>query len=497
MKGIDFLRQKSTRLVAFISACVIFAVCSAVTVSKWVALDNVYGKYEGISDKIRYSNPAHDSLQELFSELWLVGNMYFRYLDDEGNFTGSKELKASTETALKNLGLMDDKGNITISDCKEFDYYMSWGKNSISTGNRSYDDIFYSDDYSLTYTNGSITHSYLLGYFNYYSFKWYTTDYGMTYYDFPHTIKGTMAAATFDYDTKDLEYYTDNLGVKIYYKKDGSTPVPTPDTNGIDMSVIYSGIYEDEKYYYDEYGNLIGNRYGGIEEATAPNRYYDEYGNLIRNYEETIEETIIPKIPAKLLENIDDSSYIIYNRDSNEWVEVKNWNRSFGNEVPLKICITPSDEILPLYINLETEKLTAEKNMTTVLFGVLPFVAVAVLLMGFFVVTSGYDTKKKKFVLSSADNIWVEVVIAVFTLMICAAILSVDAIGSINRQLYRNYSNTASVMVPLYTAVWTILFALMVLCLNSIVNRFKCRSFWKTTFLKHIWKFVLKILKAV
>lgn len=485
MKVIDFLRQKSTRLVAFISACVIFATCVAVALNKWLALDNVYNKYENISDQIRhYNEPARDDLQELFSELWVVGNMYYRNLDDKGKFTGSKELQASTETALKSLGLMDEKGNITIGDYKDFNYYMSWGKNSISTDNRSYDDIFDSYTYSLTYTNGNISYAPALGYFNYNSFKWYTTDYGMTYYDFPNYINGNGAVATFNYDTTDLEYYTDYLGVKIYYKKDGSTPVPVPEMENIDMNVFY---YNDDYEYTEE-------NYG---DTTVP-YYYDADGNLILNIEddEETETTSIPAIPKNLLKNKNDRSYILYNRDSNEWVEVKNYNRNFGNEVPLKICITPSDEILPLYRQYEDEKLTAEKNLTNVFLGIIPFLAVAVLLMGFFVVTSGYDTKKKKFVLNPTDKIWAEVVIASGTLLISIAVIFIQEIDDFNRWLFE-YSEFSSVFVPLYTSALTIIFALTVFCINSIIKRLKCRSFWKTTFVRHIWHYVSKILKVI
>lgn len=483
MKVIDFLRQKSTRLIAFISACAIFATCTAVALNKLLVLDNVYNKYEKVSDTIRYDQPANDNLQELFSKLWVVGNMYYRNLDDNGKFTGSKELQASTETALKNLGLMDEKGNITIGDYKNFNYYMSWGKNSISTDNRSYDDIL-DEDYSTTYTNGNLIHNYLLGNFNYSNFKWYTTDYGMTYYDFPNYINGNGAAATFNYDTTDLEYYTDYLGVKIYYKKDGSTPLPTPEMENIDMNVFYYG----DNYEYTE---------ENYEYTTVP-YYYDANGNLILNAEdnEETEKTPIPAIPKNLLKNKNDNSYILYNRDSNEWVEVKNYNRHFGNEVPLKICITPSDEILTFYRQYEDERLIAEKNLTNVFLGIIPFLAVAVLLMGFFVVTSGYDTKKKKFVLNATDKIWAEVVIASGTLLIFAAVMFMYEIDDFNRWFFE-YSGFSATFVPLYTAALTTVFALTVLCINSIIKRLKCRSFWKTTFVRHIWNYVSKILKVI
>lgn len=479
MKVIDFLRQKSTRLVAFISACVIFATCAAVSLNKWLVLDDVYNKYEDISYKNRYNKPENENLQELFSKLWVVGNMYYRNLDDNGKFTGSKELQASTETALKNLGLMDDKGNITIGDNKNFNYYMSWGKNSISTDNRSYDDIL-DEDYSTTYTNGNLSHNYLLGAFNYSNFKWYTTDYGMTYYDFPHYINGNGAAATFDYDTTDLDYYLDNCDVKIYYKKDGSTPLPNPENYPDDVNINI--------YRYDEnYNSYYGETYDG---------YYNEYTDeeITVEVEDTSESTL-PKIPANLLEH-DENSYILYNKSENEWVEVKNDTRQTGNEVPLKICITPSDEKLSLYRQYEDERIMAEKNLTNVFLGIIPFLVVAVLLMGFFVVTSGYDTKKKKFVLSTTDNIWAEVVIASGVLLAAISVFSLDEIDNFSRWI-SEYHKASSFVTPFYTTAWTIIFALTVLCANSIIKRLKCRSFWKTTFVRHIWNYVSKILKVI
>lgn len=479
MKVIDFLRQKSTRLVAFISACVIFATCAAVSLNKWLVLDDVYNKYEDISYKNRYNKPENENLQELFSKLWVVGNMYYRNLDDNGKFTGSKELQASTETALKNLGLMDDKGNITIGDNKNFNYYMSWGKNSISTDNRSYDDIL-DEDYSTTYTNGNLSHNYLLGAFNYSNFKWYTTDYGMTYYDFPHYINGNGAAATFDYDTTDLDYYLDNCDVKIYYKKDGSTPLPNPENYPDDVNINI--------YRYDEnYNSYYGETYDG---------YYNEYTDeeITVEVEDTSESTL-PKIPANLLEH-DENSYILYNKSKNEWVEVKNDTRQTGNEVPLKICITPSDEKLSLYRQYEDERIMAEKNLTNVFLGIIPFLVVAVLLMGFFVVTSGYDTKKKKFVLSTTDNIWAEVVIASGVLLAAISVFSLDEIDNFSRWI-SEYHKASSFVTPFYTTAWTIIFALTVLCANSIIKRLKCRSFWKTTFVRHIWNYVSKILKVI
>ncbi|MDE6848777.1 MAG: hypothetical protein K2J44_05475, partial [Ruminococcus sp.] len=109
MKVIDALKQKSTRIIAFVSACIIFAICATSGLGKFFKLEKTFSSY----NELRYSE-NNEKMEELFSELWAVGNMYLRNLDEKGKFVGSEELKASTEKALRELGLMDEKGNITI-----------------------------------------------------------------------------------------------------------------------------------------------------------------------------------------------------------------------------------------------------------------------------------------------------------------------------------------------------------------------------------------------
>lgn len=485
MKVLDFLKQKSTRIIAFISACVIFAVCMACCLNQGLHLWKIRDNYSDL----RHLRTSEEE-EELFSELWVVGNMYLRNLDENGKFVGSKEFQASTEKALKELGLMDEKGNITITENENYNYYVSWRNNSISTDNRSYDDIYISDIYSTTQVNGVFSINHNIGYYNgIYDFRWYNTNYGMTYYDFPHTINGTMAAAVFDYDTTDLEYYFDNYGVKIYYKKDGSTPVPNPETysNNVNINVYrYDEIYneyEEEYYnaYYDEYGRYI-------QRTTPPNAEI---------FETTSEKINIPEIPENLLEN-NGNSYILYNKDENEWVEVQNTIKQTGNEAPLKICITPSEELLPMYKQYISDISKSEETMTRLVLGCIPFLALAAILMIFFIVTSGYDVKKKKFVMSGTDKIWAEAVITAGVFLSLGTVLSFDMIQEGYYFLNRYYNNSIFAMVSLWTTAWTIIFALIVLCANTLVKRLKCRSFWKTTLCYKIWdRFIKKIFGKI
>ncbi|MDE5771124.1 MAG: HAMP domain-containing histidine kinase [Ruminococcus sp.] len=487
MKVLDFLKQKSTRIIAFVSACIIFAVCAAGAISRYFSIQNLYAGYNEFRDSERI-----EEIGELFSELWVVGNMYLRNLDENGKFVGSKELKDSTEKALKELGLMDEKGNITISEHEDLYYYVSWGKNSISTDNRSYDDIYDSEAYSTTQLNGHISHSMFFTYYYYNDAHWYTTDYGMTYYDFPHTINDMMATAVFDYDTTDLDYYLDNYGVTIYYKKDGSTPVPTPETfsDNIDIEVYrYDGDYNEyyseirEEGYYDEYG-----RYVQTVQPNVPNAEV---------FEITSEKINIPEIPDNLLE-YDENSYILYDKENNEWVKVKNHSTQYGNEVPLKICITPSENLLVLYKQYINDISRADEIMTRFLLAALPFLALSAILILFFIVTSGYDVKKKKFVMNSTDKIWAEAVIATGALFAGAFVFSLDAFSSFINFMKRYSENYQLIVTSLYITAWTAALAFEVLFVNTIINRLKCRSLLKTTLCYKIWdRFIKKIFGRI
>ena len=489
MKVTDFLLQKSTRVIAFISACVIFAVCAGMGLNKFFEIQKVYNQYNDLK-----SAEKSEEADELFAELWAVGNMYLRNLDEEGHFIGSKNFYDSTEKALKELGLMDSKGKITISKSDNFDYYVSWGNNSISTDNRSYNDIYESDIYSTTQINGNIHYRNYIGWYSYYPGTWYSTNYGMTYYDFPHTIKGIMATAVFDYDTKDLDYYIDDYGVKIYYKKDGTTPIPNPDNSSRNVNIT---IYNDNESYIESYNGYYDESYSG---------YYNRYGEYVQPTApnaEVIEEVTtpikvnIPAIPAPLLENSEDDSYILYNKDTNEWVEVQNDIRQTGNEYPLKICITPSEKLLPLYKQYQSEINKADEIVARFVIGCIPFLVLALVLMGFFILTSGYDLKREKFVMHATDRIWAEVVIATGVFLTVGAIFSFDMIGESYNFLNEYYNNGKSALVTLWTTCWTAIVALIVLCVNTLIKRCKCGTLWETSLLCRMWKFVLRILKRV
>ena len=236
------------RAAAFVTACVILAVTAAMAVryrNDYDERTNDFNIYECENEYSMTSN-------ELFVKLWTVANMYLRNLDDEGKFTGSKYFKNGTEEAMKKLGLMDKDGNITIGDYKDFEYIVDYNGNTLSNTKRASTD--FSDDYSIIQTNDNLRYPKKLVVHYGYEMSWYTTDYGMTYYNLSHQITD-KSIAIFDFDTKGLPSYYDEKGAKIYYREDGSTPVPEHGSdNNSDVRYYESDTGDSDNHYVIQNG---------------------------------------------------------------------------------------------------------------------------------------------------------------------------------------------------------------------------------------------------
>lgn len=224
-----FFGNKLVRAIAFITACVLIA-SSAFAMTDILIISDKSNKTDEY-----YNMEASYSQEEstLFERLWTVANMYMRNLDSGGKFAGNKYLQASTEEAMKELGLMDSKGNVTIDGDENFEYILKYNDNTLTNTDRKEKD--FSKDYSYIQKNDVENYPAKLRLHRYCDMSWYTTNFGMTYFNIRNLSEKSIAI--FDFDTKGLPYYYDENGAKIYYKEDGSTPVPK----------------KNDGYYYNEY----------------------------------------------------------------------------------------------------------------------------------------------------------------------------------------------------------------------------------------------------
>ena len=326
--------------------------------------------------------------------------------------------------------------------------------------------------YCDTYSNGSLSTG-IGTHFDYYGFNYYETDYGMLYYDFPHEIAGKQAAAIYDYDTSELDYAVDKLNVKIYDKPDG-----TPSC--FDFRELRQSAFIESSYAY--------------------NSYYDE------NAHETAE---LVTIPSDMIENSNiEDYYIYYDAENQEWTKIKKSPIWQGDVSRLKIGILPADSILDYVVAVTEAEKQQEVNFINYIIKIIPFVIFSLLLMLFFIVTSGYnpeklksltddDSQNKTFVLSIGDKIWAELVIAIGFLTACAGILFIEEIDEASYMTTYVFAGNSTFPTLLWTTALTLIFAILSLAVNSLVKRFKCRSFYKTTFIRHIVNVLLKICRKI
>lgn len=439
-----FLKQKLTRVIAFISACILTAVC----VFRFAAALNEHD--ELIDRRSRWENylssyDYYEEVNNLYNRLWLVGNMYLRWLDKNGEFTGTPELKASTEQVLKELGYMDSEGKLTVFDSEMLEYRVSYGDYEFSNTDKSFESLF-NEKYSLIYRNNAIeNYPYNLSWYNE-DCHWYSTNYGMYYYYYGNG----RGAAVFDYDTSELDYYVDDLGARIYYKTDGTTPIP----------------FTDEYDFYTE--------------GEPPTEAVTEIYEAPEDYE--LKE-----------------GFLFYSADEGKWIRVE--NDSFikvpGDESLLRICITPLASVIAEYEQAEQKYEAETESFMRSLVNLIPYAILTLLLTVYVLAAGGYSVKKGRFVLSGFDK----TVFGEFPiLLIVAACMGAVLLISYNRpyairSFLLSYYNTAEAFPWLYSAAYTVIFAVIVGMLNSLIIRLKCKSFWKTTLTGRIISWAFSKLK--
>lgn len=434
-----FLKMKITRILAFVAACILTAFCTFGASKALISREKIYnGSY--------YIHEA--GYYELMSELWAVSAIYLRNLDSNGSFTGSAELEKSTEKAMQQLGLMDYDGNITIDDNGLFDYYVYCGGRELSNTDKSFDELF-GTDYSYSYENG-IIHAVMPedNMIWQEDFSWYSTNYGMYYYYLGGFSK-KAAVAVFDYDTTDLNCYTDAYGVDIYYKTDGTTPLPFME--------------------YSEYND--------IGETTM------EYAEENDSY---VSEDELPS-----------SGYLIYNSGNKQWVHID--NKKFVN-IPgdcsqIKICIRPTEQVIAEYESIISERDRELKEFAESMINLVPAALAAVVLFVFFIAAGGYSIEQKKYVTGSFEKLFTELpLFIILAVVLCGGFLiSTDVFYTLKEQKIYNQP----MLLPIfYTAAFTLLIAIIFAMLNSVFIRMKCRCFIKGSLVYRFMAWIWRKIKA-
>lgn len=482
------IRKRITRTIAGIISCILVGVFTA-------DIAGVIIKSQKYDVHTEHDSSPYE-MNDIYYKLWAVGNMWLRNLDENGKFKGTEELKKQTVSALQELNCMDSKGNIQLNSVgRDYEYLVSYGSNSFSNTDRSYDE--FSSKYFLTRKNDNINMS---GWGDYHWSAYnsdcnlFDTNYGMHYY----YICG-RGIALYDYDTTGLNSYVDELGATLYYKTDGSTPLPDEYYNYLyddsyddyesteilveQVNIIENANVSRETLFYDKDGNVVK------RERTE----YDEYGEIISHSEITensnaeivSRETIVYNENDEIIarEKTDEYEDGVYIRKNGNFVRIEQekFKTIQLRELPLTIAIQPNDKVISEIENYYNVLEHERRQITVSAMNDIPFLVAAFILMLFVLITGGYSTKEHKFVVSWAEKVFAEIPLAVGTAAVIAG-------GIIFGELtFRNSFITEFCTVQeTYTLIGflcAVLFGIVILMLNTLIIRIKCRCFWKSTFI--------------
>ena len=451
------LKKRISRIIAFIISCILVgaAVFQGLYIANREMSRNykVYSADEGI-ESFSYSS----DMSWLYDRLLAISNIYLRYTDKNGRFTCSKQMEASLRKALTELELIDQNGKLLLEDTPDFEYYASCGDRVLTNTNKPLEEL--KSAYSAECVSGRDV-NYPKGMHRWYDheFSWYTTNYGLTYFfvgfNFPKP-----AVAVYDMDTEGMESYTDENGVTLYYRLDGSMPVPE---------------YINNDYFSSESADYEAIEQFGIEKATA-NYYSDE----------------------DISELTDTDMYMFYDKDSRQWIKV-NKNKFInekGDTSDITVCIKPRDDLIADYESRISENEESSRKAVNDMTPLIPLAIAGVIVGIVLLFCCGYNAEKKKFTLSMPDHIFAELPIA---LIIGAAVfvyLFMDEIV-LNRYGYSDLADYYSfgTISVIEGSILTAVYALVLGCLITLVTRLKCRSFWRTTLTGRIFAFIWKELK--
>lgn len=513
------LRSKATRIIAGAIACGMVFVCGAKLANTCIESEKLYDEIEELA---AYNKGSE--MGELHHKLLMAGYMYVNHLDENGNYKGTEYAEKQTVEILKKLGLMNAMGELDI-DGGDFEYRVSYGDGEFSNTDKSHDEL--SSKYSLFHRDGCLIYNkYAPNNYIYDMVNWFTTDYGMTYY----YISG-MGYAIFDFDTEDCDSYIDELGATIYYKLDGTTPLPYDYVDlskymVVDDEQIYSFDQNDTENYEDtivEVTDIAETEHAAIsaedaESPTVENGIPDnavsvtvtagEAGDETPAVVEEVMETATNADNEEVTENTERETVTEFLQAETEPltematlpnVDNESFTRTQMSEADIMITICPSDSIISDFEKADQLEQEADEYVARGLVDLIPYGVIAVVLSLYVIIAGGYSKKEKKFVPTAADRVFAELYIGAGIAAAIGGIYWFDSIEYLAEFFNKYYP--PYVFCILVGAVVAAVFGIILLALNTLVIRLKCRTLIKTSItgriLMLLWGMAKKLWKAV
>ena len=525
------LRSKATRIIAGAIACGMVFVCGAKLANTCIESEKLYDEIEELA---AYNKGSE--MGELHHKLLMAGYMYVNHLDENGNYKGTEYAEKQTVEMLKKLGLMNAMGELDI-DGGDFEYRVSYGDGEFSNTDKSHEEL--SSKYSLFHRDGCLIYNkYAPNNYIYDMVNWFTTDYGMTYY----YISG-MGYAIFDFDTEGCDSYVDELGATIYYKLDGTTPLPYDYVDlskymVVDDEQIYSFDENDTENYEDtivEVTDIAETEHAAIsaedaESPTVENGIPDnavsvtvtagEAGDETPAVVEEVAETVTNADNEEVTENTERETVTEFLQAATEPpiesiifsetepltematlpnVDNESFTRTQMSEADIMITICPSDSIIADFEKADQLEQEADEYVARGLVDLIPYGVIAVVLGLYVIIAGGYSKKEKKFVPTAADRVFAELYIGAGIAAAIGGIYWFDSIEYLAEFFNKYYP--PYVFCILVGAVVAVVFGIILLALNTLVIRLKCRTLIKTSItgriLMLLWEMAKKLWKVL
>ena len=475
------LKKRLSRVIAFMISCVITGVCLFQFVH--IVNDNMRDieQRNERSDVIDSDNYSED-MNYHFEQLWALSNIYLRNTDEKGKYTCSKEYEKSLREALSDLELITNDGKPDIKNPTGFEYYASCGDRVLTNTKMNADEL--KTEYSIQYVKGrdSVMPKGMHWLCNSEKY-WYTTNYGMTYYEIGRSLP-RRAVAIYDFDTTGLDSYIDYNGVEIYYKTDGSTPVPA--IKGNNATVADREAYEAFNPDSDE-------------KVILPSERYDENGNYIAQQNNDGEE---PHTVINDMADVTDADvYMFYDKNSREWFKVdkSKFSQDEQSNRDITIYIKPTSKMIAEYEQYSKQREETEQESVHSVMLLIPFAAIVGVIALILLICCGYDEKEKKFTLSLADKIFAEIPAFLIIGAIAGVYLTLNNMEHIYDAIDEYYPNF-DMSALIVSCILTFEYAVGLGCVITLFTRLKYRRLWMSSLtgkiLAYFWSLAKKSISA-
>ncbi|MBR0512398.1 MAG: HAMP domain-containing histidine kinase [Ruminococcus sp.] len=476
------LKMRLTRIIAFIISCTLVGICAFQCAFIFDENMDQIEERNNREDVIGSYEYTHN-INNLFDQLWAVSSIYLRNTESRDKYTCSKEYEKSVKQAMQDLGLMDVSGKLTIDNSLDFEYYAACGDRVFTNTKKSAEDL--KSDYSIEYVRGSS--DYLPNGTNwvYQSDKrWYTTNYGLTYY----LLYGSLpkqAVALYDLDTTGFDSYTDENGAKLYYKTDGTMPVPENIYRNNDVLDFEPANREAfEQFEHDE-----------------ENVYYalpDERNGFEPDERDIWSEGKKVESVRDMSEVTDTDVYMFFDENSRNWVKVSKdkFQKEIQSNSDITIYIKPSEALIAEYEKYQAMRSSIEQDSVHKALPLIPVGIAGGIIALLLLFACGYDAEKKKFVLSMPDHIVAEIpvlFIAGAAAGVVALICGIDEVRGILSEYYTNVDMGGIITGSAVTACYAIVLGSLI----TLSTRLKCGSLLKTSLIGRLASFLWKKIKKL